>query len=64
MFVYTVEDLVGYTAALVFIIVLAVILAGYGLIRLISWIFGGMMYRLWRYDPDAKEEENNERDYH
>ena len=62
MFVYTVEDV----ASLIFIIALLAVLAVYGLIRLIIWMvggmFGGMMHRLWGYDPDAKEE-NNERYY-
>ena len=57
MFVYTVEDVAG----LIFIIALLAVLAVYGLIRLIIWIvggmFGGMMHRLWGYDPDAKEDE-------
>ena len=57
MFVYTVEDV----ASLIFIIALLAVLAVYGLIRLIIWIvggmFGGMMHRLWGYDPDAKEDE-------
>ena len=60
MFVYTVEDV----ASLIFIIALLAVLVVYGVIRLIIWIvggmFGGMMHRLWGYDPDAKEE-NNER---
>ena len=57
MFVYTVEDVAG----LIFVIALLGVLAVYGLIRLIIWIvggmFGGMMHRLWGYDPDAKEDE-------
>ena len=57
MFVYTVEDVAG----LIFIIALLAVLVVYGVIRLIIWIvggmFGGMMHRLWGYDPDAKEDE-------
>ena len=59
MFVYTVEDVAG----LIFILALLAVLALYGFIRLIIWMAGGMigmMHRLWGYDPDAKEE-NNER---
>ena len=60
MFVYTVEDVAG----LIFILALLAVLALHGFIRLIIWMvggmFGGMMHRLWGYDPDAKEE-NNER---
>ena len=60
MFVYTVDDI----AFFIFVILLLVGLVVYGFIRLIIWmvggIFGGMMHRLWGYDPDAKEE-NNER---
>lgn len=57
MFVYTVEDVAG----LIFVIALLGVLAVYGLIRLFIWMvggmFGGMMHRLWGYDPDEKEEE-------
>ena len=60
MFVYTVEDVAG----LIFIIALLGVLAVDGFIRLIIWmvrgLFGGIMHRLWGYDPDAKED-NNER---
>lgn len=60
MFVYTVDDIAGF----IFVILLLVALVVYGFIRLIIWMvggmFGGMMHRLWGYDPDAKEE-NNER---
>ncbi len=57
MFVYTVEDVAGF----VFVIALLAVLVVYGVIRLIIWMvggmFGGMMHRLWGYDPDAKEDE-------
>lgn len=57
MFVYTVEDVAG----LIFILALLAVLAVYGVIRLIIWmvggLFGGMMHRLWGYDPDEKEDE-------
>ena len=56
MFVYTVGDIAG----VVFIILLVVVGAGYGLIRLLVWLFGGMMYRIWRYDPNEKEDKNDE----
>ncbi len=56
MFVYTVEDIAG----LVFVILLVVVLAGYCFIRLLAWMFGGMMYRIWRYNPNGKESDDAE----
>lgn len=61
MFVYTVEDVAG----LIFLIALLVVFALYGFIRLIIWMVGGlsgMMHRVWGYDPDAKEEDNERAD--
>ena len=55
MFVYSIDDIAGF----IFVILLLVVLALYGFIRLLVWMFGGMMYRIWRYDPDAKEDDND-----
>ena len=60
MFVYTVEDI----GAFIFVILLLVVLAVYGFIRLIIWMargMSGMMRRIWGYDPDAKEDKKDER---